>query len=323
VRSWDAVARDLLTGSRDVLATAVEWRVHSVFARACNLVSDDGMLLGIVQGPAWNGPATLVLAPGALPAPLTGLLRPGAPARRDGNRLWIADRVGLELSAARLWAPTPIVRTLDAAQIAARLDRAAEIVAAEAPRDGLARLLVERPLTRRLPLARARVRDVDAVDIRAAQRPGGEGPQLLRRASIELDRIEATIRAHAWSGVLEPARQLSGLGPGLTPSGDDLLAGLALGFRAARGALPDALAAAILTAVDGRTTDLAIVRVQHAVAGRADEAVHRVLALLVGGPVTGGSDVENAVRAVLDYGHSSGADTLVGLIVGLRLGLNV
>jgi hypothetical protein len=122
--------------------------------------------------------------------------------------------------------------------------------------------------------------------------------------------------------VYESARQLSGLGPGLTPSGDDLLAGLALGYRAARGTLPDGLAAALLDAVDGRTTDLAVARVQHAVAGRPDEAVHRLLSLLVSRADTGlSADLDAAVRAVLDYGHSSGADTLVGLIVGTRLGL--
>ena len=57
---------------------------------------------------------------------------------------------------------------------------------------------------------------------------------------------------------------------------------------------------------------------RHAVAGRPDEAVHRLLTALVDGPP---DDLDAAVRAVIEYGHSSGADTLVGIDRGLRLGV--
>jgi hypothetical protein len=93
---------------------------------------------------------------------------------------------------------------------------------------------------------------------------------------------------------------------------------VALGYRAGHGSLPHALASVLVTAVDGRTTDLAAARVKHAVAGRPDEAAHRLLTMLVGGS---DADLDAAVRGLLAYGHSSGADTLVGLIVGVALGL--
>jgi hypothetical protein len=130
--------------------------------------------------------------------------------------------------------------------------------------------------------------------------------------------LVVAIRQKNWAEAQAAATGLSGLGPGLTPSGDDVLAGLALGYRAAHGTLPNSLGDALLAAIDGRTTDLAVARVQHAVAGRPDEAAHRLLAEIVGGS---GEDLEMAVRGVVAYGHSSGADTLLGLIVGLSLGL--
>jgi hypothetical protein len=129
--------------------------------------------------------------------------------------------------------------------------------------------------------------------------------------------LAAAIREGRWSEALSPARELSGLGPGLTPAGDDLLAGLALGLRAALACLPGPLASALDSAVEGRTTDLAIARVRHAVAGRADEAVHDLLMALMSGT---GDGLDEATRAAVDYGHSSGADTLVGLFAGLALG---
>jgi hypothetical protein len=68
--------------------------------------------------------------------------------------------------------------------------------------------------------------------------------------------------------------------------------------------------------VVGRTTDIAVARVRHAVDGRPDEAVHRLLTALL---AADGSDLPGAVGSALDFGHSSGADTLLGLLVGLRL----
>jgi hypothetical protein len=140
----------------------------------------------------------------------------------------------------------------------------------------------------------------------------------LLRASALIDNLDTAIRARRWKDAAAPARALSGLGSGLTPSGDDVLTGLALGIRAGLGTLPEPLAQALHAAVAGRTTDLAVARVRHAVAGRADEAVHRLLTVLVDGPADG---LDLAVRAVVEYGHTSGADTLVGIDRGLRLGV--
>ncbi|MFN8634980.1 MAG: DUF2877 domain-containing protein [Chloroflexota bacterium] len=133
--------------------------------------------------------------------------------------------------------------------------------------------------------------------------------------------MSAAIRSRDWAAVATDARALSGLGPGLTPSGDDALAGLALGLHAGLGQLPEVLAATLLAAVEGRTTDLAQARVRHAIANRPDQATHRLLAALVASQ--NDDDLTAAVRSSLAYGHSSGADTLLGLLVGLWLSLRL
>jgi hypothetical protein len=146
----------------------------------------------------------------------------------------------------------------------------------------------------------------------------GDSSRILQAARNSLATLAEAIRRRDWPAALDPAQALSGLGPGLTPSGDDLLAGLALGYRAVSGSLPDGLGSTLRAAVHGRTTDIAVARVYHAVDGRADEAAHRLLAELVGGP---GARLDAAVQDLMAYGHTSGADTLVGLMVGLALGV--
>jgi hypothetical protein len=105
---------------------------------------------------------------------------------------------------------------------------------------------------------------------------------------------------------------LLGLGPGLTPAGDDVLAGAlvvaaALG-RAAR------LASAVEAAVPfRRTTAVSAGLLPHAAHGLAVPQLATYLAAL--GAARG--DVESAERRLLDVGHTSGAALRLGAVVAL------
>lgn len=289
--------------ARQFLETGRPWRVHSVFAHACNLTDISGTLLGIVSAEAGNAPATLMLRAGEPASPLNKLLARGDPARPVGDTLQIGA-LRLDLAGAVLWSPAPIVRTLRVPEVEARLALAATFATTLAPAGGLAPLLP------------------DAISLATGRAPGAAdqpaADRIVCRARELVSTLAGAIREQRWSDAYAPARALSGLGPGLTPSGDDLLAGLALGLRAARGSLPEPLAESVSSAINGRTTDLAAARVRHAVAGHPDERVHQLLGALV---THAEIDLAATVRALLAYGHSSGADTLVGLLVGVSLGL--
>ena len=104
---------------------------------------------------------------------------------------------------------------------------------------------------------------------------------------------------------------LAGLGPGLTPAGDDVLAGILLLARTWRGeggeeALVDIARAA-------RTNDVAHAFLAWAARGQSIEPVHRFLNAVAG---RDGSAATEALRALSGFGHSSGVD----LAFGLRLG---
>nr|MBA2448766.1 hypothetical protein [Chloroflexota bacterium] len=132
--SWDQVAESLV-------AEASGLRVHSLFERALNLVSDRGELLGLVGPSAGNGPATMVLA--ALPA--GGLnrigLAIGMPARATSRWLDIGGGPRIDLSGIRQWVPARTCLTVEREELERRLARAEELACQVAPSGGLAPLL--------------------------------------------------------------------------------------------------------------------------------------------------------------------------------------
>ena len=132
------------------------------------------------------------------------------------------------------------------------------------------------------------------------------------------------------------ARELLGRGPGLTPAGDDLLAGLLLGraafesgkspgtvyrdsvsprlgvVRDAMGSLatPSGLAAAITALAPSRTTALSAALLAHAARGECVPAAAAFAAAL-----TGTAAAEPALHGLLRVGHTSGAALALGLVL--------
>ncbi len=100
---------------------------------------------------------------------------------------------------------------------------------------------------------------------------------------------------------------LAGLGPGLTPAGDDALAGLLLIVGA------HDRAAAVAAADRARTNDIARAFLAWAARGQSIEPVHRLLAAGDDGTAS------TALADLLRFGHSSGADLAFGLGLGLRV----
>lgn len=108
--------------------------------------------------------------------------------------------------------------------------------------------------------------------------------------------------------------RLAGRGPGLTPSGDDVLAGVMMGLWSGStpgAAPPAALCDRIYRAAAPRTTRLSGAYLRAASLGHADERWHRLLSALAGGDPTA---IERAARRVLAFGASSGLDMLAGFL---------
>lgn len=134
--------------------------------------------------------------------------------------------------------------------------------------------------------------------------------RLLVRASRQLDIL----------GIEKAARGLAGLGPGLTPSGDDTLGGF-VGVMALLSSQlgPDRtqLATIITNAARPHTTILSAKLLAHAARGELAEHVGDLLMSLTL-PIEASEVVLQAAEHVLAYGACSGGDTLLGLLLGLQ-----
>jgi hypothetical protein len=104
------------------------------------------------------------------------------------------------------------------------------------------------------------------------------------------------------------AGALGGLGPGLTPAGDDILSGVLFAFRAMGGATVEPALVAVARSV--RTSDLSTALLDAAARGFHIEPVHDLMMVAVAG------DANAAAKSAgeLDrFGSSSGADIAYGL----------
>lgn len=109
-------------------------------------------------------------------------------------------------------------------------------------------------------------------------------------------------------GLAEAAVRLLGRGPGLTPSGDDLLAGYLVGAYAFSLEVPD-LRRVIAARAATATTALSAALLSHAATGECIDQVASLAAALIGRGSAG-----PAIRRLLAVGHTSGAALADGLV---------
>jgi hypothetical protein len=110
------------------------------------------------------------------------------------------------------------------------------------------------------------------------------------------------------------AAVLGGAGPGLTPAGDDCLAGILLVARARWGGAAERLL--VDAAASSPTNDVAAAFLRWAARGQSIEPVHAFLGRAASGDRDG---ARRALAALTGWGHSSGADLALGLRLGLVL----
>lgn len=120
------------------------------------------------------------------------------------------------------------------------------------------------------------------------------------------------IAAPDLAGLAGLAARLGGRGPGLTPAGDDMLAGALLAARARCGPAAEPELSAVAASV--RTTDPAAAFLAWAARGQCIEPAHAVLLALAAGD-------ERRTRAAAARLVAVGASSGAALLAGLRLGL--
>jgi len=114
--------------------------------------------------------------------------------------------------------------------------------------------------------------------------------------------------------------RLIGLGSGLTPSGDDFLAGVVMGlFKAGREDEAACLAHYFYRAAQGRVSDISLAFYRALNRGLLAEPYQMFLKAIGTGEIM---ILERLLKRVSLLGATSGWDTIAGMLLGFRLGLS-
>jgi hypothetical protein len=262
----------------------------------------DGTLLAVLSNELPRMPNSVRL-PSSVTKELLPNLRPGMEVRVGNDRLHIpAHNFSFRLPETTAWEPRPEVSTYHwhRKTVAQHVRLLAHLLADKPQQGGLA------PLVRPLLLGQ----------------PAQETP-LSRMAMPRLRLLAQSSWRQENAGIEEATRGLAGLGPGLTPSGDDVLGGFAAIMAllspqlSADAASRKHVAVTIAAMARPRTTALSAVLLAHAAQGELAEQMGTLLLTLTL-PAEAFETVLNAAEQVLTFGASSGGDTLLGMLLGLR-----
>jgi hypothetical protein len=263
--------------------------VHATFDRSFYLTFPSGWLC---VGPAGLGAGPLNVLCDPWPHGGTHeLVAAGDRARAENGKLR-AGRISLQLHTAATWHPQP-VGAWTGASLARGLSTFATLLPAALPREGLAYLLRDAGDGEGTPLATAQ-------------------PAIRYLAGI----VHASERGHAAGIDAQQLFDLIGLGPGLTPSGDDYLCGFLIALAlTSRFALRDHIWRAVEPHLGQRTNDISRAHLGAAAEGFGNAALHLLLNAILAGA---NDQIPAGFSQAIAIGHTSGWDALAGAIAVLR-----
>ena len=292
--------------------------VVATFERSCYVARPDGRLVCIAGDRADDGPAMLKVDFGH-PLDMDALgVKVGLPVYVQGGDLILGGHIRLRVADAIPWTPPAVGRSAPADAITRRLRTLVEDLTPFVPDSGLAPFVPH------------------AEDL-ANGRPVQVGTQS-QTASLALPRVIDIVRGLSCrdeSEVDGGVRGLVGLGPGLTPSGDDFLGGMMIALRAlyrpAGGdtssceadsdmhIMTSVLAECVMRNAGAGTTRISASHLAYAAEGVGTAAMHRLLKAILGADAD--ADCSPAALRVAGVGHTSGWDCLAGLFVGIHVAL--
>jgi len=121
------------------------------------------------------------------------------------------------------------------------------------------------------------------------------------------------------NSLAEEFSRLIGLGPGLTPSGDDFLAGIVMGlFKMGKQDEAASLAHYFHGAARGRVSEISLTFYRALAEGLVAEPYYHLLEAIGRGD---SRELDSLVKRVSLLGGTSGWDTIAGIVFGITLGL--
>ncbi len=227
-------------------------------------------------------------------------LRVGAAVLVAVHGIRVAPNLSVSLCDATVWRPTA-PGPWSAASLATGLHALDALLPGRVPEVGLGVLALPRDPAARLPAVAA-----------AARAPAAALARTLRRALARPLGAPTPIPAP----VVPDLRALIGLGPGLTPSGDDLIGGALIALDLlGRTDLRDGLWKSLRPYADAESNAITRAHLGAAAQGLGGAALHGFLNDVLTGTTAA---LPRRLAALGTIGHTSGWDALAGAVIALR-----
>jgi hypothetical protein len=277
--------------------------IHSIFQHACNVSLESDAVLTLVSSEKSNLPQGIRVG---TPPSFTFLeqLRMGQPIACRGGILRISgSELSVDLRTASLWHIDLKGLGVDLRQCDTAQAWGVAWLELERHRrgNGISAMIAAIPAPRQYPVTSPWIK------------------ALVERAVQTVSALIEATRTFQVDGAITAIRPLIGLGPGLTPSGDDFIVGYLAGLWSTAGrdssrlGFMSSLGAWLSQAAAG-TNAISCTYIKSAVYGNLPEPI-ATLAQLVGQAKSMDS-VREAARTALQVGNSSGTDGVLGLLLG-------
>jgi hypothetical protein len=266
-------ARSLTHQVKSWLIASQYARVLHVFDDVCNLINEHGQVLSVVMQKIGNGPFNLVIDEDVL---FSNHLNAESKISIQPNRLTL-ENLDIKIDQAELWSPRPSWEIL------------------YAKRNNIINQVTS------LPKWESSIKQ----DIASSQ-------SALLAMTPAYESLLSGVTSTDLPESIDSAKQLAGLGQGLTPSGDDFILGAILAAWIIHpNHVARVLAGEITNAVAPLTTSLSGAWLRSAGRGEAGILWHNFFNALI-------ADDSNALQLhiteLLSVGHTSGADAFAGFI---------
>lgn len=271
-------ALSLTSNVNDWLANSRDPRILHLFDSVCNLVNERREVISVVTLQIGDGPFNLVVED---PICFSNHLRLESEVSASPTHLYLGNLI-VHTANAQGWNPIPDWQTL------------------HLQRDAILEQLTKLPITNYLNST-----GLDTSFAKTAQGYSTSAQSLLSNLSSALTLADP-------QSSITAARHLAGLGPGLTPSGDDCIMGAlyAVWILHPR-EVAGVLAQAIADTAASRTTSLSAAWLKAAGRGEAGILWHEFFKALL---VSENMRIQRAMDNILAVGETSGADALAGFI---------
>jgi hypothetical protein len=279
-----------------ILSEPVDGEISALFERTFYLTAGGHTLCVGAQGMNLGPLNVVTTAPTRTNWPASGLRR-HSKVMVSATKIRIGNRFVFPMTQSSIWSPAPLASTADPDCVRRGLKALRHFSMPCVPDDGLGRLLF-----------RGHVPDLN-------DRVGLVAEPLIENARSWLstafaDRDRRQLADTTW------VERLAGLGPGLTPSGDDFLGGVIITLHALRETdIGQALWRPVHRQARAAGNAISLAHLTAAAEGVGADGIHNALSAVLRGHA---GEVRAGIAAISRIGHTSGWDTMAGVVTTLE-----